>query len=113
MTGAITAALVLDGVRAMSPSERDELLALLGLANEASAERDPWMDSSAAAEYLGIHRDTLRKLAATGAIRSDQERPTCKRYFTKGGLDEWRSAGGRFHAASMRSKSPVRAGAPR
>ena len=56
---------------------------------------DEWFDSRHAAEYLGIHRDTLRKLAAERAIPSEQDGPGCKLYFRRGDLDAWRRSGGR------------------
>jgi hypothetical protein len=33
---------------------------------------DEWFDSAQAAEYLGLHRDTLRRLAAGRAIRQSR-----------------------------------------
>ena len=54
-----------------------------------------WLDSRHAAEYLGIHRDTLRKLAAERAIPSEQDGPGCKLYFRRSDLDAWRVGGGR------------------
>lgn len=57
--------------------------------------QDEWFDSRHAAEYLGIHRDTLRKLAAESAIPSEQDGPNCKLYFRRSDLDVWRLAGGR------------------
>lgn len=61
-----------------------------------SDERDDeWFDSRHAAEYLGIHRDTLRKLAAERSIPSEQDGPGCKLYFRRSDLDEWRHGGGR------------------
>lgn len=56
---------------------------------------DEWFDSRHAADYLGIHRDTLRKLAAERAIPSEQDGPGCKLYFRRGDLDAWRRSGGR------------------
>lgn len=56
---------------------------------------DEWFDSRHAAEYLGVHRDTLRKLAAERAIPSEQDGPGCKLYFRRSDLDAWRSGGGR------------------
>ena len=62
---------------------------------------DEWLDSRHAAEYLGVHRDTLRKLAAERAIPSEQDGPGCKLYFRRSDLDAWRSGGGRpRHLAS-------------
>jgi excisionase family DNA binding protein len=56
---------------------------------------DDWLDSRHAAEYLGVHRDTLRKLAAERAISSEQDGPGCKLYFRRSDLDAWRRSGGR------------------
>ena len=62
---------------------------------------DEWFDSRHAAEYLGVHRDTLRKLAAERAIPSEQDGPGCKLYFRRSDLDAWRHGGGRpRHLAS-------------
>jgi excisionase family DNA binding protein len=61
-----------------------------------------WFDSRRAAEYLGVHRDTLRKLAAERAIPSEQEGAGCKLYFRRADLDAWRRSGGRpRHLASV------------
>jgi excisionase family DNA binding protein len=54
-----------------------------------------WLDSRAAAEYLGVHRDTVRKLAAERAIQAHQDGPGCKLFFRRSELDEWRQQGGR------------------
>jgi excisionase family DNA binding protein len=54
-----------------------------------SSEGD-WMDTRAAASYLGIHRDTLRKLAAARIVPVHQDGPGCKLYFRRDQLDEWR-----------------------
>ncbi len=56
---------------------------------------DEWFDSRHAADYLGVHRDTLRKLAAERAIPSEQDGPGCKLYFRRSDLDAWRHGGGR------------------
>ncbi|MBV9005611.1 MAG: helix-turn-helix domain-containing protein [Solirubrobacterales bacterium] len=60
-----------------------------------SGAHDEWFDSRHAADYLGVHRDTLRKLAAERAIPAEQEGPGCKLYFRRSELDAWRRAGGR------------------
>lgn len=60
--------------------------------SETSAE---WLDSRHAAEYLGVHRDTIRKLAAERSIPSEQDGPGCKLYFRRSDLDAWRQGGGR------------------
>lgn len=56
---------------------------------------DEWLDSRHAAEYLGVHRDTLRKLAAERSIPSEQDGPGCKLFFRRSDLDAWRRNGGR------------------
>ena len=61
---------------------------------EPNRADDEWLDTLHAAEHLGVHRDTLRKLAAAGLIPSEQDAPGCKRYFRRSGLDEWRARGG-------------------
>ncbi len=68
------------------------------IADQAAAPTgnvDKWLDSRHAAEYLGMHRDTLRKLAAERTIPSEQDDPGCKLYFRRSDLDEWRHGGGR------------------
>ena len=58
-------------------------------------DRDEWFDSRQAAHYLGLHRDTLRRLAAARAIPSEQDGPGCRLFFRRTMLDEWRRSGGR------------------
>jgi excisionase family DNA binding protein len=65
---------------------------------------DEWLDSRHAADYLGVHRDTLRRLAAERVIASEQDGPGCKLYFLRSNLDAWRMSGGRpRHVASTLS----------
>ena len=54
---------------------------------DAAEPIDPWYGSAEAAQYLGMNRDTLRKLATAGAIPSEQDAPGCKRYFRRSDLD--------------------------
>lgn len=61
----------------------------------AASQEDEWFDSRHAAEYLGVHRDTLRKLAAERVIPTEQDGPNCKLYFRRSDLDSWRRSGGR------------------
>jgi len=63
-----------------------------------------WLDACGAAEYLGVHRDTLRKLAAQRAIPTHQDGPGCKLYFRRDELDEWRRT-----ARPMRAAAALRA----
>ncbi len=51
---------------------------------------DEWLDTRRAAEYLGIHRDRVRRLAAEGTIPAEQASTGCKLYFRKSDLDAWR-----------------------
>ncbi len=60
-----------------------------------SSSQDEWFDSRHAADYLGVHRDTLRKLAAQRAIPAEQDGPNCKLHFRRSDLDAWRRTGGR------------------
>jgi excisionase family DNA binding protein len=64
--------------------------------NTASTAEDTgeWLDARGAADYLGMHRDTLRKLAAQHAVPAHQDGPRCKLYFRKDELDEWRRSAG-------------------
>ena len=59
------------------------------------SKTDEWFDSRHAADYLNLHRDTLRKLAAERTIPSEQDGPSCKLYFRRSDLDTWRRGGGR------------------
>ena len=56
----------------------------------ASDRDDAWLDSNDAAEYLGISRGSVRRLAAEGSIPTEQAGVGCKLYFQRSALDEWR-----------------------
>lgn len=72
------------------------------LGRASSDNSAEWLDSRSAAEYLGVHRDTLRKLAAERAIPVHQDGRGCKLFFRRTDLDEWRDRGGRgMHLASL------------
>lgn len=53
-------------------------------------DADEWFDTRGAAEYLGVHRDTIWRLAAERAVPSEQEGPGCKLFFRRSDLDAWR-----------------------
>jgi excisionase family DNA binding protein len=55
-------------------------------------EDDRWLDTRGAAEYLGVHRDTIRRLASERAIPAEQAGAGCKLYFRRHDLDQWRRA---------------------
>jgi excisionase family DNA binding protein len=52
-----------------------------------------WLDTRRAAEYLGIGRDSLRRLAAERSIPTEQAGAGCKLYFRRSDLDTWRCSG--------------------
>jgi excisionase family DNA binding protein len=65
-------------------------------------QNDDWLDSREAADYLGLHRDTLRRLAAARAMPAEQDGPGCKLFFRRAALDDWRRSGGRTrHLAAV------------
>ena len=80
----------------------DELLAHLAevvtakvvdrLARQEAAD-DDWLDTRGASEHLGIHRDSLRRLAAERAIPAEQPGAGCKLFFRRSDLDVWRRRG--------------------
>ncbi len=63
------------------------------LAGPRASEKDEWLDTRRAAEYVGIHRDSLRRLAAERAIPTEQAGAGCKLYFKRSDLDAWRCDG--------------------
>jgi excisionase family DNA binding protein len=54
---------------------------------------DDWLDTRGASEYLGIHRDSLRRLAAERVIPAEQAGAGCKLFFRRSHLDAWRRRG--------------------
>jgi excisionase family DNA binding protein len=63
------------------------------LARPDNAAGDDWLDTRGASEYLGIHRDSLRRLAAERAIPAEQAGAGCKLFFRRSDLDVWRRRG--------------------
>jgi len=63
------------------------------LATPRHASVDEWLDTRRAAQYLGIGRDSLRRLAAERAIPTEQAGTGCKLYFRRSDLDQWRCSG--------------------
>jgi excisionase family DNA binding protein len=96
-TSAFAASSLLDAVIDQLAERVAEYLAAGRSPSQTSGSNgeDGWFDSRHAADYLGIHRDTLRKLAAERAIPSEQDGPNCKLYFRRTDLDAWRRTGGR------------------
>lgn len=63
------------------------------LARPDNAAGDDWLDTRDASEYLGIHRDSLRRLAAERTIPAEQAGAGCKLFFRRSDLDAWRRRG--------------------
>jgi hypothetical protein len=68
---------------------------------------DAWLDTNAAADYLGITPNAVHKASAARNIPCHQRIRGGKLWFRRSELDDWRRDGdrGRFHAASTRSKT--------
>jgi excisionase family DNA binding protein len=79
----------------------DRVAARLG---EPQRERaDEWLDTRRAADYLGISRDSVRRLAAEGSIATEQAGVACKLFFRRSDLDAWRcTASGPLESPRMR-----------
>ena len=69
----------------------DRIAARLIAPQRASA--DDWLDTRRAAEYLGIGRNRLRRLAAERTIPTEQAGAGCKLFFRRSDLDAWRCSG--------------------
>jgi excisionase family DNA binding protein len=69
----------------------DQIAARLGAAEDDPG--DSWLDSRNAADYLGISRTTVRRLAAEGSLDTEQAGTNCKLYFRRSELDRWRRCG--------------------
>jgi excisionase family DNA binding protein len=69
----------------------DQIAARLNVAETDPG--DPWLDSRNAADYLGVSRTTVRRLAAEGSLTTEQAGTNCKLYFRRSELDRWRRCG--------------------
>lgn len=85
----------LAALKEMSPEQVAEARGILGVVPDEGPADDPWMDTKRAARYLGVHPDTLGKLAAARTIPFEQDGPGCKRWFRTSDLDRWRANGGK------------------
>ncbi|MGI8903745.1 MAG: helix-turn-helix domain-containing protein [Solirubrobacteraceae bacterium] len=56
---------------------------------------DGWLDSRAAAEYLGVSKHSLHRLTAERRIPFSQDQPGSRCYFRRSDLDQWRETGAR------------------
>ncbi len=76
---------------------RRELVAEVRAELEAGQEKPQhghWLDTEQAANYLGVHPVTLRKLAANGRVPFEQDKPGAKLWFEASRLDSWRRGQG-------------------
>lgn len=92
-----------DEVDALRNRSLDELIGQLAdeIADRVAARivagqqaKDAWLDTRGAAAYLGVHRDTIRRLAAESVLPAQQAAAGCKLYFRRRDLDDWRSGNG-------------------
>jgi excisionase family DNA binding protein len=84
----------------------DRVLARIAATEDTHAGE--WMNAHDAAAYLGIHRDTLRKLAAQRSIPVHQDGPrAASSTSAENELDDWRRSAQATHAtaASLRAAS--------
>lgn len=92
-------ALALGLVALLDEDALDELAKLLAprlqrLA-EPSADAAGWLDTSAAAAYLGISKHALHRLTSERRIPFSQDTPGARCYFRRADLDAWRQNGAR------------------
>jgi excisionase family DNA binding protein len=62
--------------------ERVAAAVVARLESDGGDRGDEWFDSAQAAEYLGLHRDTLPRLAAARAIPTEQDGRGCKLFLS-------------------------------
>ena len=55
-----------------------------------AADADAWLDSKAAAAYLGLSRDGLHRLTAARLIPFSQAARGSRLFFKRSDLDQWR-----------------------
>jgi excisionase family DNA binding protein len=75
---------------------------------------DRWLTTREASAHLGVHQDTLRRLASARVIPYEQDGPGCALHFRLSELDRWREEGGSRRTkprsgASTRLPYPLRA----
>jgi len=60
---------------------------------------DRWLSTKEAAAYLGMHPDSLRRLASAKQIPYEQDGPGCLLHFRLSDIDAWRESGGTYSRA--------------
>lgn len=66
----------------------DRIVSQIRMADTSAV--DQWLDSTGAADYLGISRHSVRRLVAEGSLPTEQAGANCKLYFRRSDLDSWR-----------------------
>jgi len=61
----------------------------------AAPVADGWLDTAAAANYLGVSRHALHRLTAERRVPFVQDAPGARCYFRRADLDDWRRNGSR------------------
>jgi len=61
----------------------------------AAPAADGWLDTTAAAAYLGLSRHALHRLTAERRVPFAQDAPGARCYFRRADLDDWRRNGSR------------------
>jgi excisionase family DNA binding protein len=81
----------------LGPEELAELAERLRpyLPAQDGAAEDGWLDTKAAAAYLGISTHALHRLTAERRVPFAQDRPGARCYFRPSDLDAWRESGAR------------------
>lgn len=100
---ALREAAVIDPLAAIldcsDPATLDRLAELLAPRLEGRLGReqgpDGWLDSQAAAAYLGVSRHAVHRLTAERRVPFAQDGPGARCYFRREDLDEWRRTGSR------------------
>ena len=77
----------------------DELVVLLAdrIARKLTVEtqRDSWLDTRRAAEYLSIPISSLQRLSAANKVPHVQDTPGGRKFYRQSWLDEWRESNAR------------------
>jgi hypothetical protein len=84
----------------------ESMLATRRQTTATAAPADRWLDSTQAAEYLGLSRASLHKLTAACAIQFEQDGPGCRCcWFLRSDLDAYRRGTSPHDAAKTLPRS--------
>jgi excisionase family DNA binding protein len=76
----------------LNPDDLADLAELLAPYLPRSTADDGWMNTRAAAEYLGMSVSALHRLTAAREIPCSQDGPGARCFFRRSDLDGWRGA---------------------